>query len=262
MTSSPLVTVSLSLGGFVATELLVTVHDQDLLLECEASGQFAGLLHSYLFVGPRPVDKLSCEQRTLVLRDHTPNFEHYPSTYDFSGWWAATHHDLIEADRVVCVQYDMLIADPDIIPKVDELLDDPDTGMVAFTAGHRLADNWMLLLPGFRETFDAGMHQLGVDQNGWEFFNEWPSTQGTAWRTDDLKNFMEWVTPLFDYWADNVWAGHLMERTVKAWCATQGTVERYLPGVIQHLVRDCHGTGARMGGNIETAEARAATFGK
>lgn len=246
----------------MATELLVTIHDQDLLLECEASGQFDGFPRTYLFVGPRPVDRIPNDVKVIVARDHEPNFEHYPDTYDFSGWWAATHHDLIDADRVVCLQYDMRVDDPDIVGKVDALLDDPDVGMVAFTAGHRLADNWMLLLPGFHETFDEGMHQLGADQNTWPFFNAWPCTQGTAWRTDDLKNFMGWVEPLFDLWAGNIWHGHLMERTVKAWCAELNEPEAYLPGVITHLNKDCHGTCARMGGNMERYAERAATFGR
>lgn len=250
-------------GRIVTAELLVTIHDQDLLLECEASGQFDGLPRTYLFVGPRPVDKLTSEHRTLVVRDHQPNFEHYPQFYDFTGWWAACHHGLIDADRVVCVQYDMLIADVDIVKRCDELLDDPDTSMVAFTAGHRLADNWMLLLDGFQEMFDEGMRRVGVNhQEMWPFFNEWPSTQGTAWRTTDLTQFMEWVTPLFDVWHGDVWAGHLMERTVKPWTVIDGRPEAYLGGVITHLNRDCHGTCARMGGRLDVYAERAATFGR
>lgn len=242
----------------MATELLITVHDQSLIGECEANGQFAESPHRWLFVGPRPVDNPDA----IVARDHTPNFEHLPSFYDFTGWWAATHHNLITADRVVCLQYDMTINDPDIIKRVDEQLDNPDVGVVAFTAGHRLADNWMLLIPGFRETFEEGMHVLGVEPNDWPMFNEWPSTQGTAWRTEDLCEFMAWVEPLFELWAPNLWAGHLMERTVKAWCVHTGRAEAYLPGVICHYGRDSHGTCAKMGGNEAAYQAKAATFGR
>lgn len=246
----------------VSTELLVTIHDQDLLLECEHRQQFAGLPRTYLFVGPRPVDRIPDDVKLVVARDHTPNFEHWPAFYDFTGWWAAAHHGLIEADRIVCVQYDMLIADQFICERVDKLLDEPDVGVVAFTAGHRLADNWMLLLPGFERTYRAGVGILGVDMDSWPFFNEWPSTQGTAWRTADFVPVMEWLTPLFQAWHGDVWAGHLMERTVKAWCATFNRPEAYLPGVITHLARDCHGTCALMGGRSDVHAERASTFGR
>lgn len=246
----------------MTTELLITIHDQDLLIGCEEDEQFAGFPRTYLFVGPRPVDRIPAGVNVIVARDHTPNFELFPSFYDFTGWWAATHHNLIAADRVVCVQYDMWIADPAIIDHTNRALDDPATSMVAFTAGHRLADNWMLLIPGFHHTYDIGMAHLGVDQQTWPFFNEWPSTQGTAWRTADLTAFMEWLTPLFDVWHTDVWAGHLMERTVKAWCAHFDRPEAYLPGVIHHLNRDSHGTCSLMGGNVERYERMAATFGR
>lgn len=246
----------------MTTELLVTVHDQDILLECERSGQFEGFQRTYLFVGPRPVDRIPTGMPIIVARDHTPNVEQWPQFYDFTGWWAACHHGLIEADRVVCVQYDMLIADPSIVKRVDEHLDDPTVGMVAFTAGHNLASNWMLLLQGFRETFDAAMSTLGVNQDEWPFFNEWPCTQGTAWRTEDLTAFMAWITPLFELWQSDVWAGHLMERTVKPWTMHTGRPEAYLPGVITHLNKDCHGTCALMGGRTGEYVEKSSTFGR
>jgi hypothetical protein len=73
---------------------------------------------------------------------------------------------------------------------------------------------------------------------------------------------MEWVTPLFDFWADNVWAGHLMERMPKAWLVATGQLEAYLPGVVVHEGRDCHGTCALMAGRANEYYERLETFGK
>lgn len=248
-------------GCIVTVEAYVTIHDQDLLLECEASGQFDAISHTYGFVGPRPVDRIPADVKLVVARDYTPNHEDKPSFYDFTGWHVLAAHDLIDADRIVCLQYDMRISDNEIGARCSSLLD-AAPGPIAFTAGHRLADNWMLLLDGFHRTFDVGMARLGVDQTSWPFFNEWPSTQGMAWRTDEFQAFMMWIEPLFEIWADSVWAGHLMERTVKAWCVTQGVDEQYLGGVMVHENRDCHGTCALMGGRIETYLERTATFGR
>lgn len=248
-------------GSTVTVETFVTIHDQDILLECERSGRFADVSHTYGFVGPRPVDRIPADVKMVVARDYTPNVEQWPSYYDFTLWYVLTAHDLIDADQIICLQYDMRINDTAIADRCSKLLD-AEPGPIAFTAGHNLADNWMLLIPGFRETFDAGMSQLGVDQNQWPFFNEWPCTQGTAWRTDTFHTFMRWIEPLFELWQSNLWAGHLMERTVKAWCAHHGIPEQYLGGVITHENQDCHGTCSLMAGRVDDYRARAATFGK
>lgn len=242
-------------------ETYVTIHDQDLLLECEASDQFAAVSHTYGFVGPRPVDRVPADVKMVVARDYVPNHEDMPNYYDFTLWSTLAAHDLIDADQIVCLQYDMRVADVEIGFRCRALLD-AAPGPIAFTAGHRLADNWMLLIPGFHRTFDAGMARLGVDQQGWPFFNEWPSTQGMAWRTDEFQAFMMWIEPLFEMWHGDTWAGHLMERTVKAWCAHHGIDEQYLGGVMIHEARDCHGTCALMGGRTEAYVEKSSTFGK
>jgi hypothetical protein len=243
-------------------ETYVTIHDQALLLECERTEQYAQLgSYTYLFVGPRPVDQVPPDVKIIVARDFTPNYEHLPAFYDFTGWWVLAHHGLITAEHAMLIQYDMHIASSFIEEQVSYQLEIAP-GVVAFTAGHNLANNFMLLIPGFQETYRAGVAQLGIDPAGWPEFNEWPTTQGTGWRTEDFNHFMNWFTPLFDAWVNDLWAGHLAERTVKAWSVTTGNVERYLPGVIVHHNQDTHGTCALMAGNVALHQERAATFGR
>ncbi len=244
-------------------ETYVTVHDSELLIECEHSGQFDNVSHTYIFVGPRPVDLSGLKRgvfKIIVASDYIPNFEHLPAFYDFTGWWVLAKYGLIEADQVILIQYDMEIAHPLIAELcAHRLLERP--GPIAFTAGHNAANNFMLLIPGFERTYRIGMDLVGIDQDSWPEFNEWPSTQGTAWRTDEFVDFMLWFEPLFAHWADDLWAGHLAERSVKAWTMNTGDPERYLPGVINHLHSDCHGTCSLMNGQADVHAERAATFG-
>lgn len=243
----------------MTTELLVTIHDQDLILG-ESAGRFAGIPATYLFVGPRPVDRIPDDVNVIVARDHSPNFEHHPQFYDFTGWWAAAHHGLLRGDRLLCLQYDHQVpADPR--PQLDPLLDVHP--MVAFVAGHRNAGNFMLGIAGFEDTYRAGLAVVGAPPlDEWPAFNQWPSTQGTAWCVDAFVAFMEWVTPLFELWHTDRWAGHLMERMVKAWLVTTDQPEGYLPGAVVHEGRDCHGTCALMAGRSDIHAERAATFGR
>lgn len=246
-------------------EAIVTVHDGELIRQCEGQCQFAGLSnYSYLYVGRRPLELdifLPTGVRILHPASVEPNYEHLPHFYDFTGWYSAERHDWFRSAYVITLQYDMFVTDPNIESRCVALLEE-GSGPVAFTAGHNLAGNFMLGIPGFRETYQRAMYERGVDPNAWERFNEWPSTQGTAWRVSEFENYLRWFTPFFDLWRDEPWAGHLAERTVKAWCEVRGTPARYLVGAIRHEARDCHGTGARMAGNLHLAEQRAASFGQ
>lgn len=240
-------------------ETYVTVHDQDLILECEAAGQFDQLSsHTYLFVGPRPVDRVPADVKIVVARDHVPNIEHWPQLYDFTGWLVLAKHGLIDAKYVMFLQYDMHVNDPHIeVHCVRKLAERP--GPVAFTAGHHLAGNFMLMLSGFEQLYRQAIGLRGVNMNAWPAFNEWPTTQGTAWRTDRFTGFMLWVEPMLSLFAPEVWAGHFAERTVKAW-ASVSEREHYLPGVITHLTKDCHGTGALMRSDHALYNQRNAEF--
>lgn len=241
-------------------QTFVTIHDQDLIEACEAEGRFAALGDvTYLFVGPRPVDRVPSDAKVVVCRDYFGNIEHFPTLYDFTGWWVLAFHGLITADRVILIQYDMRPTDTNLERDASEYLEGHD--VAAFTAGHRSAHNWMLLLDGFERAFRAGLDNRLADMPPADF-EEWPTTQGTAWRTAAFTEFMLWVRPMLGVWAEDVWAGHLAERSVYAWVRATNHRWAHMPGAIVHDHGDCHGTCARMAGDLVTADAKASTFGR
>lgn len=237
----------------MSVEAFVTIHDQDLLLDCERSGQFASLSHTYLFVGPRPVDRVPRGVKMVVARDYAGNVEHLPSFYDFTGWHVLARHDLIDAEHVICLQYDMTVDVPDLAEQCAAILHS-ERGMIAFTSGPR--SHWMLRVPGFEDAYQRGMAEKGIDTDAWPPVRRWPTTQGTAWRAETLVDFMGWFEPLFDVWADETLAGHLAERSVTVYSMTTHP-ERYLTGVIKHQALDCHGTGALLRTSLRKARSRA-----
>jgi hypothetical protein len=244
-------------------EAWITIHDVALIEACEAEGRFAAIPHRYVFVGPRPVEGLPQDAEVIVARAWEPNVEQYPSFYDFTGWFVLGQMldaGAIDGGHWLMIQYDHILRDPAAFPFVDDALADAG-GPIAFVPGHRLAQNWMLLIPGFEEAFNAGMAVVGINPADFPDFNEWPSTQGTAWRARDLADFMRWFEPLFDFWAPNVWAGHLAERSVWAWMMSTGLPARYASG-LAHEGRDCHGTCSLMAGNHDAYASRSLTFGR
>lgn len=239
----------------------MTIHDQDILLECERSGQFSNLSsYKYGFVGPRPVDKLSPEllAKTIVCRDYPNNVEHVPQFYDFTLFYCLAKNDLFTSKYVTCLQYDMTVIDPLFEEKCISALS-TNPGMVAFVAAYR--QNWMLQVSGFEELYRKGLGVKGMSMEMMGDFDQWPCTQGTAWRSDALKDFMLWFEPLFEVFMDHTFAGHFAERMVKPYSFLTHP-EQYIGGMISHGSADCHGTGAIMRGALDVAQQRAATFGR
>lgn len=237
-------------------ETWVTVHDQDLVAACERDGRFAGLPNvGYLFVGPRPVDRLPAGTRLLVARDHPPHHEDLPHFYDLTGWHVLARR--AAADHLVCVQYDMRPFAAGLAGRAVELLADVD--VVAFTPAG-FGPNWMLLIDGFEDAWRRGMAAVGADPDRWPPFDVWPTTAGTAWRREAFVEFLAWFEPLFAVWAADRWAGHLAERSLHGWLSDTGRTAGYLPGVVEHERADCHGTGALMRGERDVYEARDREF--
>lgn len=240
-------------------EAYITIHDQDLLIQCEEQEQFQALSHTYIFVGPRPVDRIPSDVKVVVSRDYTPNYEHFPQFYDFTGWFTLAHHNLLTSEYAIMVQYDHYIGVPNAAVRCLEALQG-EAGVVAFVPGHY--DNWYLQVEGFKEILRTCSLACGVNLPELEAarpFNQWPSTQGTAWNVDYFKAFMEWVRPIFDLAQSHVLAGHAAERMLNIYTKTT-TESAYLPGLFRHDSKDCHGTSDFMRGEFDSFQSKNRAF--
>jgi hypothetical protein len=244
----------------VSIETYITVHDSTLIRECEQSGKFDLVSHTYLFVGPRNLD-IDPGIKVIVCKDIHPNYEHLPQFYDFTGWFVLAVSGMIEADNAIFLQYDHSIISSEIESKTEELL--LNNSVVGYSpAGPEL---WTLALPNFYEHQVAGIRACGED---WEHlkanvpFEIWPTTQGLAWRTADFCNFMRWFEPAFDSFKEHVFAGHLAERMIQPYLMANNLTAGYLPGSVSHESLDCHGTKDLIMGNIDSYNQKVSTFGK
>lgn len=240
-------------------EAYITIHDQDLIIQCEEQGQFRDLSHTYMFVGPRPVDRIPSDVKVVVCRDYTPNYEYLPQFYDFTGWFALAHHNLLTSQYGIMVQYDHYVAAPDAAERCLEVLQ-AGAGVAAFVPGYY--NNWYLQVEGFEKLLQECSLACGVNLPELEAaqpFNQWPSTQGTAWNVDYFKAFMEWVRPMFDLAQGHVLAGHVAERMLNIYTKTTREAA-YLPGLFRHDSRDCHGTSDFMRGDWESFERKNKDF--
>ena len=240
-------------------ETFVTVHNQDILLNCEATNQFGSLSsYKYLFVGYRPVDKLdpSLLAKTVLCREFIPNYEKYPHFYDFTGWNILWKNNLVEAKNVILLQYDMYILTPQIEEITLDFLNSAP-GML----GNYWASKPMWLMSQSYEALSLALSAKGYDINQVAnmFEDGWPSTQGTAWTTEHFYGFMEWFEPLFEIIKDYVFCGHAAERLANAYAVISGLARHNFPGAINHRFGNTHGTTALWQGQSKFNEG---TYGE
>jgi len=237
----------------------VTIHSEELVWECHASERFKYLSNIvYLCVGSQSFDNLPEDVNAIICKDYTPNWEHYPSFYDFTGWACLAEHKLIKTPYAIMLQYDHAVVNMAVeLPALELLRVFPS--VVGYVAAH-YKPYWMLAVPNFRNSMIkaseacGGPHPDTADDGG-----VWPTTQGTAWSRDFLYSFMEWFKPTFEAVKDEVFAGHIAERMVKLY--TIGKIApRFLPDRIIHQAKDCHGTGSLMSGNKEAYELKSKKF--
>ena len=89
--------------------VVVTIHDQELLLEFEARKKFENLGDNYLyvFVGARPCDKIRDLENVIIARELADNLEKYNYLVDFTSWYACIRNAIDLAEYVCLIQYDV-----------------------------------------------------------------------------------------------------------------------------------------------------------
>ena len=70
--------------------VVITIHDQELLLAYEAQKKFSGVGTplTYMFVGSGPADKISTIPNVIIARNLPNNIEDHKYLVDFTSWYA------------------------------------------------------------------------------------------------------------------------------------------------------------------------------
>jgi hypothetical protein len=238
----------------------VTIHDSQLIKECEESKRFNGIPHTYLFVGPREVE-FDESIDVIVARNYSPNYEHLPQFYDFTGWFVLGKHNLITSDYVVFLQYDHLLTNPEIATTTIDALKDND--VISYVGGSSAF--WWLAIEGFGETQSSGLVNCGMTADAAHRYaptSDWLTTQGMAWRSEHFKNMILWFEPAFESFKEHIFAGHLAERMIQIYVSSNQLRHAIVPNQVFHESLDCHGTRDLTFGAMDSYTQKVSTFGK
>jgi hypothetical protein len=91
-------------------ETFIFVHDQDLIINFEENKKFENLYtYRYVFLGNRPIDKISHMDNVIIARNYEDNLEEYPLFTSYTGWYLLWKHKLIKTRYVNLFEYDIVL---------------------------------------------------------------------------------------------------------------------------------------------------------
>jgi hypothetical protein len=229
-------------------ETFIFCHEQDLILEFEQNNKFKSLYkYTYVFLGKRPVDKLSELQNVIIARNLDHNLEDYPLFTSFTGWYALWKNNLISTKYVNLFEYDVVL-DPYIDQRHCKFYEQNVEliGYVPFPVAHYqfiTNQEWVEhILPAIKEVYRHDLYQYfsKLLQNNPQAV--WSSTSNTTFRFDVFEEYMKWFEPLIPYLKDTKTCGHAHERSITFFSHMRKKKQLITNGILQHLQLDSHKT--------------------
>lgn len=224
-------------------ELFVMVHDQDLLLECESDGRFEPIARRrYVFLGPRPVDKLTGRTDVIVARDLADNMEEHANLLSFTGWYAVARNHLATGRYISLLEYDVALA-PNFIEETLAALGEQDdlVGYVSFPLSHPMylhATPW--LIPTLAEVYEIDAVRLIDEHLASGGLDRWTATTNASMSAATLAAVVDWIVPLTVVYRHDPIGAHVHERLLKIFGLLNDQPGRYLPSLLTHAQKRSH----------------------
>lgn len=226
-------------------ETFIAVHDQDLILCLENNNIFRYLKnYKYIFLGMRPVDKISMLPNVIIAREQDNNIEKYKVLCDFTGWYALIKNNIISAEYVVLIQFDSFIR-YDFDKKTKKMLALYPDSIIGYQP-HRIKASYFLeeryssgLVKCLKDLYSCDVHRL-VEEALTKGDQYWPGGTSIACSKKILCEFVEWSLPMIEILGKDPMGGHSMERSVKMYCLLHKINNEYLPEVMEHIYACSH----------------------
>ncbi|MFU1477591.1 hypothetical protein ACM25N_07745 [Roseovarius sp. C7] len=230
--------------------VVVTIHDQELLIAYEAERKFAELNAplTYVFVGHGPTDMVAELPNVIIARDLEENIETHKYLVDFTCWYALVQNKIPSCEFLALIQYDVSIAPNFVEKSIACLQNAPQTvlGYVPLSMNDRnfIRDNMGSepLNEACRVVYGVDIHRLLKSHISLSEDKLWPTTNNVAMHRETLKDFVRWFTPLAMHMGNQKPAGHAFERAIKLYSILSGRANSYVDDVLSHYQLNSHET--------------------
>ena len=230
------------------SETFIFIHDQDLILDFESKKKFSNLYkYTYVFLGQRPIDKLSDIPNILIARDYKDNLESYPLFTSYTGWYFLWKNNFIKTNYINLLEYDVIL---------DKNFDQIHTkfynegveilGYVPFPMNHfQFVTNpeWnehILPIIQSKNKVDLKKYFSKIVEKNPKAV--WSSTSNTTFRSDIFDQYMKWFEPIGDQIKETKTCGHAHERSITFFTHLMSKKMLITNNVLKHLQLDSHKT--------------------
>jgi len=230
-------------------ETFITIHDQDILLECEKNKKFKIVSnYKYIFVGLRDTSKIKHLNNVIIANELPYNIEQHRLLVAYTAWYALIKNKLIKQPYVALIHYDTFI-NKNFEDKTIELLDKNPDQFLGYIPYSMLSEDFLTSNIGAEPLYDSvnSIYHINI----YNLINNYiKKTNDTFWQSSDhiatsvktLTNFVEWFEPLINNIVKYNGCGHAFERSIKIFSIINYLSNDYLQGMLEHRQLDSHAT--------------------
>jgi hypothetical protein len=230
------------------SQTFIFVHDQDLIITFEENNKFSNLYnYKYVFLGNRPVDKLSTMDNVIIVRDLEYNIEQYPLFTSYTGWYALWKNNLITTQYINLFEYDVVLDNNIEQNHAKFYYNNAEMiGYVPFLVSNSQFiqnPNWNhAIIPSIKKHYkvDIVNHYVGIMKQNQNAL--WSSTSNTTFRTDIFNEYMKWFQPIVEDIKETETCGHAHERSISFFASIKRKQLLLTNNLLQHLQLDSHKT--------------------
>ena len=233
----------------------IFIHDQDLLIEFERIKKFIGFSnYKYVFVGNRPVDKLSEYSNVIISRNYEGNLENYPQLTSFTGWYTLWKHNLINTEYVNLFEYDINYV-PDFETNMYKFYYEKSEmiGYIPYPSHHNMFIKHKPFIDGLynavKTIYRMDFKEIVNEAVEKKILTYWSATSNTTFRKDIFQKYMDWFVPLVNLIKDDKNAGHYHERSITLFSVLNRKKFSLTANFIKHFQMDSHKT---QGHHVDT----------
>lgn len=225
----------------------ITIHDQDLLLTLLKNNVFKQLEkvdYRFIFVGPRPVDKIESLDNVIVARNLPINIEECTKFCDFTAWYAIVKNNLVNKGHAVLIQYDSLL-DPNFVSIISTAISkNPNAvfGFIPFGMNYKDLTNSKYskcIVESLSHIYNIDCSKL-IRTSICEGDIFWPACTSVIFPKEILLGYISWLEPLLSDLRADPYAAHSLERAIKYFCLFSKTTVLYIPNALKHLYLISH----------------------
>jgi len=240
------------------SETFIFCHDQDLIIGFEENKKFKNLYnYTYVFLGIRPVDKISHLPNLIVARDLEYNREEYPLFTSYTGWYALWKNGLVKTKYLNLFEYDVVLNENIDQQHVKLYNNNVDLiGYVPFPMSNvhfiQYKEWTEFIAPAIKEVHKTDIFNFFgrvLQQNPQSV---WSSTSNTTFRADVFDEYMKWFEPLVPFIKDTKTCGHAHERSITFFTHLRKKQQVITNGLLKHLQLDSHKT---QGHDVDMSES-------